>query len=214
VTTKAGAARRFLDRTPPDIERVRTLLQEMSEAGFRANQVLESVRVLFLASEHLDQPIDVNELAIETLQVLRVELENHGIATDTRLTPALPLVTGHRGQLQEVILNLLQNAIDAVATAMNGSRILKVTTERHGREAIAISVEDSGVGIEPKNMATIFDAFVTTKPKGMGLGLTISQLIVERHGGELSASSEMGRGARFQISLPVKIRGVAQADTQ
>src|SRR5262249_33629670 len=115
----------------------------------------------------------------------------------------LPPVMGHRGQLQEVMLNLVHNAIDAMASLRAGRRALRVRTKPDSGSAVVIEVEDSGCGIDPKHLDRIFDAFVATKPNGMGLGLAICSRIVERHGGQLSASSDGKSGAMFQIVLPV-----------
>ena len=111
---------------------------------------------------------------------------------------------GHKGQLQEVILNMVQNSIDAMRTMTTKPRMLHVRTEPHGRDGIVISVEDTGPGIEEKTLGSAFDAFVTTKTKGMGLGLAISQTIVERHNGKITATSGINGGARFEITLPIK----------
>jgi signal transduction histidine kinase len=119
-------------------------------------------------------------------------------------TPELPLVPGHSGQPQEVMLNLIRNAIDAMDSVTDRARVLRVRTERDGREAIAVSVEDSGPGIDQQKLHSIFDAFVTTKPQGMGLGLAICRMIISRHEGQLSASPDEENGALLQFTLPVK----------
>jgi C4-dicarboxylate-specific signal transduction histidine kinase len=111
---------------------------------------------------------------------------------------------GHRGQLQEVVLNVVQNSIDAMITVPEKSRVLHIRTELHGVESIAISVDDSGPGIDPKKMASIFDPFVTTKAKGMGLGLALSHMIIERHGGQISVLPSANSGAHFRIAIPIK----------
>src|SRR5262249_6401650 len=131
-------------------------------------------------------------------------LKNSGIGTPTKLRPEPPLVFGHRGQLHEVLLNLIRNAIEAMEAVKDGRRMLQLRTEKNGRDAIAIEVEDTGPGIDKEKLEDIFEAFVTTKPKGMGLGLAICRMIIERHGGQLSASSADKGGALFQIILPIK----------
>ena len=119
------------------------------------------------------------------------------------MKPELPPVMGHGGQLQEVVINLIQNAIDAMDAVDDGSRVLTVRTERNGNDAISIEIEDSGPGIDPKKSSDdLFDAFFTTKPHGMGLGLAICRMIVERHDGKLSVSSAEPHGAIFRIELP------------
>jgi C4-dicarboxylate-specific signal transduction histidine kinase len=173
-------------------------------AGVRANEVLENVRRLFQDADQERQPIDVNRLALEALQILRGELNDHGVKTDVELAPELPLVMGHKVQLQEVILNLVHDAIDAMHPITVDRRALKVRTKLDGAKAICIDVEDVGRGIEPERLGSIFEPFVTTKPKGTGLGLAICSRIIERHGGQLTASSDGKNGALFQIALPVE----------
>ena len=118
------------------------------------------------------------------------------------MTELPALVDGHRGQLREVILNLVNNALEAMDATTDRSRVLRVTTQLHGRDAIAVTVEDSGPGIDPQKLDGIFTAFLTTKSQGMGLGLAICSMIVEQHGGQLTASSDGKSGALFQFVLP------------
>jgi signal transduction histidine kinase len=205
ITTKSAAARRFLRREPPDINRAQAILDEVESAGFRADEVLKSVRALFERRSNWEQePIDVNELTLEAMQILQRELAQNSIIVSTQLTEQHPLIMGHRGQLQEVVLNLVQNSIDAMMTVPEKSRVLHIGTELHGAESIAISVDDSGTGIDPKKMPSIFDPFVTTKAKGMGLGLALSQMIIERHGGQISVRPSANGGAQFRITIPIK----------
>ncbi|MGC1252415.1 MAG: ATP-binding protein, partial [Xanthobacteraceae bacterium] len=204
IATKTAAARRFLDHVPPDTARVQAILDEVTSAGFRTNEVIDSVRALFRNTEHEQQLVDINDITLEAMQILRKEFDDHLIAIDTQLAPSLPYITGHKGQLREVILNLFQNSIDAMAAVVDTRRKLQIETKRHGHDKIAIFVEDNGPGIDPNSMTSIFDAFMTTKIKGMGLGLAISQMIVERHNGDIHVTSDTGRGARFQITLPIK----------
>jgi len=121
----------------------------------------------------------------------------------------LPFVMGHRGQLQEVFINLVHNAIEAMDAVDGDDRILRVRAERHGGNAIIVAVEDSGPGIDPQQLKTIFDAFITTKPNGLGLGLAICRLIIERHKGHLSVAPAEPRGSAFRIVLPAGMPGVA-----
>jgi signal transduction histidine kinase len=202
ISANSSAARRFLARG--DIEQVGGILDNIGKASLRVNEVIEGVGALFRRANPERQSIDVNDLVIEALQVIAKELADCSITVDTQLTSELPRIMGHKGQLQEVILNLVQNSIDAMRTVTAKPRMLHVRTEPHGRDAIAISVEDTGPGIEEKTLSSVFDAFVTTKTKGMGLGLAISQAIVERHNARITAMSGVKGGARFEIILPIK----------
>jgi signal transduction histidine kinase len=212
IATRTAAARRFLQRTPLDIDRVCENLDEITGASFRATEVMDSFRVLFRKSGSEQVPIDANTLVIESLEALRRELNDHLVIIKAHLAPGLPIITGHKGLLQEVILNLVQNAIDAMATVTDRDRLLWVETARQGAEAIVISVEDNGPGIDHKRISDIFDAFVTTKSKGMGLGLAISRMIVEHHKGELTVSSDGKSGARFRFTLPIPEDAAASAE--
>jgi signal transduction histidine kinase len=204
IVLNGSAALRFLGKVPPDHDEVRALLNNIVRDGHRASEVFDSIRALFRSPDEEQQAIDVNEIARETLNILRGELKEHGITTRTELMSKVPLVIGHRGQLQEVILNLVRNAIEAMDAIKDGGRVLRVRTEHHGDDAIAVSVEDSGPGIDPQKIGSIFDAFVTTKSHGIGLGLAICRMIIERHGGQLLASSASKSGALFQFILPIK----------
>jgi signal transduction histidine kinase len=204
IVTKGSAARRFLERTPSDISRVQVILGEIVGASFRANEVLENIQGLFGHDQEL-HPIDVNELVRESLRLMHEQFERHRITILTQLAPDMPAVSVHKGQLQEVVINLLQNSIEAMET-VERARFLRIQTERCGQDAIGIAIQDSGRGIDAPMIDTVFDAFVTTKAKGKGLGLAISKMIIDRHNGQLTASSAgSGNGAIFQITLPVKV---------
>ena len=204
ISVNSGAARRFLERVPTDIEQARRLLDDVAKGTLRVSEVIESVGGLFRRATPEQQSIDINALVVGSLQVLGKELADGSITVDTQLTSELPPIMGHKGQLQEVILNLVQNSIDAMGTLTAKPRMLHVRTEPHGLDAIAICIEDTGPGIEEKTLSSIFDAFVTTKTKGMGLGLAISQTIVDRHNGKITAASGVNGGAMFKITLPIK----------
>jgi signal transduction histidine kinase len=201
ITMNGNAALRYLGHAPPDLEEVR-LLGRIVRDGHRASQVFDSIRDLFSKADEGREQIDLNQLTREVLQTLREQLNDHGITTDVRLTSQLPLVMGHRGQLQEVFINLVNNAIEAMDGVQHDRRILRLSAEHHGDRAIVVAVEDSGSGIDPKQADRIFEAFVTTKPRGMGLGLAICRMIVERHEGQLIASPASPHGSVFQVVLP------------
>ena len=202
IVTNGGAALRFLGHTPPDLEEIRSALDRMVAASHRASEVFDNLRALFGSADQSQEAIDVSETIHEALRALRGELREHDIATEAELAPDLPPVMGHRGQLQEVIFNLAGNAIEAMDAVKGGPRLLRVRSQRHQSDAIMVAVEDTGPGIDPEKLDSIFDAFVTTKAGGMGLGLAICRMIIERHGGHLTASSDNKRGASFQFVLP------------
>ncbi len=209
IASNGGAALRFLDHTPPNLEEARLALNSMVRDSHRASQVFDNIRALFGKADQGHEALDVNELAAGVLQTLRAEIERDAIDTRTALHPGLPPVTGHRGQLQEVLINLIRNAIEAMHAAAIGNRVLRLRTERHGDNAVAIVVEDSGTGIDPKQIDSIFDAFITTKAHGMGLDLALCRMIVERHAGELSAAPARPRGSIFRVVLPTARAGAA-----
>jgi signal transduction histidine kinase len=203
IAASASAARRWLDRVSPDLDEAKGLLTNIQRAGFRANEVLKNVRDLFQDTDHEQQSIDVNNLTVEVLQSLQGELSDQDVKTNVELASGLPHIIGHGVQLQEVILNLVHNAIEAMASVKADHRALRVRTKSDGDKAVIVEVEDSGHGIEPRRLRSIFEPFVTTKPKGSGLGLAICRRIIERHGGQLTASSDGENGALFKLVLPV-----------
>ena len=206
IAANGSAALRFIGRSPPNLEEARSALDRIITASRHAGEVFENIRALFGSADQRQQPIDVNEIVLGALRALRGELDDHGVTTRTELTSGLPLVMGHSGQLQEVLLNLARNAIEAM-DAVKGSRVLEVRTERDGTDAVIVAVRDTGPGIDPAKSDRVFDPFVTTKAKGMGLGLAICRMIIERHRGQITASSDGKRGALFQFVLPIKSVG-------
>ena len=162
------------------------------------------IRALFGKADQEQQPIDINEVIIGVIQSLQGQLKDHGVTAHLKLATELPLVKGHRGQFQEVLFNLINNAIEAMDATIKRQRVLQVKTELRGRGSIAVAVQDTGPGIDPKKLDSIFGAFVTTKMRGTGLGLAICRMIVERHGGQLTASSDGTNGALFEFDLPIE----------
>jgi len=204
IAVYASAALRFLGKTPPDLAEVRQALNNMITDTHRTSDVLEGFRSLFEKSDQKKEQVGVNELILGTLQLSRKELQDHRIETRLELASELPLVESHRRQLEEVIFNLVHNAIEAMDAAAVRDRILWVRTELKGHDAITVAVQDSGPGIDPERLESIFGAFFTTKPHGMGLGLAICRLIIEHHGGQLTALSDGKNGSLFQFVLPIK----------
>jgi signal transduction histidine kinase len=204
IVSNASAALRWLERTPPDHGELRAALNRIQGESHRTSEVFDAIRALFRKGDQGRQRIDVNEIIGEVLQSLLGELKSHGVETRSELT-GLALVDGNRGQLREVVFNLVDNALEAMSTTTDQGRVLRVTTELRGRDAIAVTVADSGPGIAPQKLDSIFTAFLTTKSHGMGLGLAICRMIVEQHGGQLTASSDGKSGALFQFVLPAAV---------
>jgi signal transduction histidine kinase len=203
IATRGGAALRFLQRAPVDIDEIRAGLNAMIEDSHRTSAVFDSIRSLFGSPDRRRQLVNLNEVILEALESLRGELEDREIIARSDLTVELPLVYGHRTQLQEVVTNLIRNAVEAMDATKDRARVLKVVTDRRNSNAIRVAVEDSGPGIPPKQLRRVFDVFVTTKATGMGLGLAICKMIIERHGGNISALSDGRSGTTMQVILPI-----------
>jgi signal transduction histidine kinase len=203
IQANSNAALNFLKRAPPDLEEIRAALTDVIDANRRVSEVFDSIRALFGRVDQGHRPVDLNEVIRNALHSMRGELKDHGVETRLELTPALPSVDGHPGQLQEVILNLAQNALEAMDVTADRSRVLRIKSERPGPDAVVVAVEDSGPGVDPKQLESIFAAFVTTKSHGMGLGLAICRMIIEHHGGRLTALSDGKNGTSFQFALPI-----------
>ena len=189
-----------LKATPPDIADSTEALESIVESTMQAKAILSNLRSLFGKAKLTKERVDLNNLSLEVLKTLTSNSRTR-LDIKTELATDLPPVLGHKSQLQEVVTNLIHNAVDAMNSVV-GPRALIVRTEREANNKIAIAVEDTGPGVSPQDIETIFDAFVTTKPNGMGLGLAISKMIVERHEGTLSVSSAIPRGAIFRVILP------------
>ncbi len=204
ISLNNTAALHLVKRVPPDLDKVRSVLTAVDGDCQRASEVFDSIRSLFRTGDQRWQPIDVNTIALDVLQSMRGEFRDHGVTAVPVLASELPRVEGHRRQLHQAILNLVHNAVEALDAVKDRPRVLQVRTERSGPDAVALAVQDAGPGIDPKQIERIFDAFVTTKSQGMGLGLAICRMIVERHGGRLTASSDGKSGATFQFVLPIE----------
>ena len=208
IVTNANAGLRWLGRAQPDLDEARDSFEHIAADGHRASEVIQSIRTMFAGSDQEGASLDANELITETLGLMRSDLDTASIQVELELTAEIPNIRGHRGQLQQVILNVISNAVEAMRAVPDRTRVLHVRSGMLEPDGITISVEDSGTGIDPKNADRIFDAFFTTKANGMGMGLAICRSIVEAHGGTLSASPGVPHGAVFQVSLPVEARAV------
>jgi signal transduction histidine kinase len=201
IANNGAASIRFLRQMPPDLGEAESAAKRTIRDSHRAAQIFDNIRALFGREELKKELLDVNDLIREVLRALESDIGGHGIETRVELASKLPSVMGHNGQLQEVIINLVHNAIEAMDLG-DGHRILRVKTEPNGAGAISVAVEDTGPGVSSEEVNTIFEAFVTTKSHGMGLGLAICRMIIERHEGRLSVSPADPRGAIFRIILP------------
>ena len=204
ISANGEAAQLFLKRKRLEVGAMLSALESIVADSQRAGQTLNDIRTLFTRTDNEYEAIDVNGIAFQALRLLREQLKTHRVTAQVELAPNLPLVMGHKGQLQEVMINLIQNAIEAMNAIKIGRGTLQLKTERRGDDAIVFEVRDSGPGIDPGNLNTIFDAFFTTKSNGMGLGLAICRIILERHGGQLSATSDGKNGALFTFVLPTR----------
>jgi signal transduction histidine kinase len=202
ISANSAAAIKMLNHAEPDIEEARSAIGDVFNDAMRAGEVLEGTRALFGKIVAKQEPVDVNDMVLRTLRLLRQTFVDHGVRTNAELASEIRPLRGARGQLQEVLINLFQNAIEAMDTVIEDHRILTVRTAQGRGNAILIEVEDTGPGIAPENANRLFGAFVTTKPTGMGLGLAICRTIVERHGGRLSTVPAHPRGTIFRIALP------------
>jgi PAS domain S-box-containing protein len=203
IVTNARAGLRWLGNETPDLGEAEASLRRIVSDGHRASEVVAGIRAMFRKSERTSAYYDVNVLIREVVALVNGELTNNKVETRLELGEGIPKVLADRVQLQQVVLNLMMNAIEAMGSVPNGARLLGVDSElRDGRD-ILISVKDSGPGIDPADLDRIFDRFFTTKSNGMGMGLSICRSIVEAHNGRLWAEPDVRPGSVFRISLPI-----------
>lgn len=200
MITSADAGYRFLDRAVPNLPKAKEAFRQIAADGHRAGAVVGSTRAIFKNDPRTRAVLDVNELIADALALERFDLQKHQILVDVELNAERPGVLGDRVQLQQVLLNLILNAIDAMAAA-EGPRVLRVKSQTHDLGNVLISVADTGRGVRSEDMARIFNPLFTTKSDGMGLGLSICRAIVEAHDGRLWVSANTPRGTVFQFYL-------------
>jgi PAS domain S-box-containing protein len=205
--TYANAASSWLRAQPPNLEEVQQALGFIVESGVRAGEVIDRIRALVKKAPPLKAPLNINEAILEVIALIRGELAKNGISAKTQLADSLPPVWADRVQLQQVVLNLLLNAIEAMSGMTEGARELLIRTEQTHSDAVLVSVQDSGPGFPPEGAQRLFESFYTTKPGGLGLGLSICHSIIEAHQGRLWASANPSRGAVFQLTLPALLSG-------
>jgi PAS domain S-box-containing protein len=200
--TYANAALNWLRRQPPNLEEVRRALGLIVEAGIRVGDVIDRIRALVKKAPPRKDTVEINELVLAIVELIRREIAKNAISVQMQLAESLPAVQGDRVQLQQVILNLLINAVEAMSGMSEGSRELLISTRETESEGVLLAVRDSGPGLVPESVDRLFESFYTTKPGGLGMGLSICRSIIEAHHGRLWASANTPRGAVFQFTLP------------
>jgi signal transduction histidine kinase len=204
IVTNGDAGLRWISQSPPNVEEARAAMREMVMQGHRASDVIARILALVRRSPPQISSLAINELFEEVLTLTRNQLAEYGIKVRTELETELTPISGDPVQLQQVLVNLILNAVEATTAKKEGPRELLLTAQRHGANEVLVAVRDSGTGIDPQHVDRLFQPFFTTKATGMGLGLAISRSIIESHGGRLWATSNEGPGATFHFSLPVR----------
>ena len=204
ILSNAQAAQRFLAHDDVDLEEVREILTDIVDQDKRAGEVIRRLRLLLKKGEVQQQPLDGNSVVTEVLKLIRSDLVNQGVTAHTELAHDLPAVNADRVQLQQVLLNLMMNACDAMNHNGTADSEMVVSTSLANGEGVCFSVSDRGTGIAPEKLEHVFEPFVTTKTHGLGLGLSVCRTIIEAHQGRLWATNNPDKGATFHFTLPVK----------
>jgi C4-dicarboxylate-specific signal transduction histidine kinase len=205
VVANAEACLRWLDRGTPDLDAVRRSVEWIIDDGNRASEVIRRVRALANKAEIAKVPLDINDVVREVTALVQRELISHRMSSRMELASSLPMILGDRVQLQQVIINLVMNGIEAMQSVTDRPRELVIRSGQDETHRVLVSVTDCGVGISAENADRLFNAFFTTKSSGMGMGLAICRSIMEAHGGRLWATANVPYGATFQFILPVKV---------
>ena|SRR5271166_3984376 len=203
VVTNAEACLRWLDRGTPNLDEARRAVEWIIKDGNRAAEVIRHVRALTNKTDTQKAPLDINDVVNEVIALVQPELFNHRVSLRTEFAPALPVVFADRVQLQQVIINLVMNGIEAMQPVTGRPRQLVIRSDQDESRQVLVTVEDCGVGISAENVDRLFNAFFTTKSSGMGMGLSICRSIIEAHGGRMSAANNARSGATFQFTLPL-----------
>jgi signal transduction histidine kinase len=211
MVTMANAALRWLSRENPDIGRARNLLNKVVAAGHQTSEVVTNIRGLFGKDTQEENPIDLNKLIKTVLGLVYIDLRKHSIETQVNLSGQLPRVFGNEVQLQQVVLNLVMNAIEAMASAAE-PRVLSIKSESTEHNTVVISIADTGSGIDVANLGRIFKPMFTTKARGMGMGLSICKSIIDSHNGRIWVTVNAPKGSVFHFELPVRQSGDRKAD--
>ena len=200
IVTNGNACLRWLAGATPNLSEGRQAVERIIKDSYRASEVIARIRSLVKKTPSRSDWVDLNEIIDEVLALAQNEARRHRVSLNRQLKQDLPRVRGDRVQLQQVVLNLIMNGLEAIARNKNGTRELAVSSDVD-QEHVIIAVRDSGEGVDAANLERVFDAFYTTKPEGMGMGLAISRTIIESHGGRLWATANSPKGAVFQFSL-------------
>jgi PAS domain S-box-containing protein len=203
IVSSASSCSRWLAAEPPNLQRAQRALDRIVQAGTRASAVIDRVRTLVKREPVRAAPVDLNEVVRDVVAMVRDELQRGGVSLETGLAEELPAVPGDRVQLQQVILNLMLNAIEATRGIEGRPRQVSVASRVERDKGVQVEVRDSGVGLTADSQARVFEAFFTTKPSGLGMGLSISRSIIEAHGGRISATPNYPHGAIFQFWVPL-----------
>jgi signal transduction histidine kinase len=201
LIANAGAGLRWLAGPKPRLGHARRALTRIARDGNRASEVIARIRSLVRRADTQRNPLPLNGVIEAVIALLKTELRRHKITVKTRLAGTLPAVWGDRVQLQQVLLNLIMNAIESMGGVATRARLLTIAT-KFDASGVSIKVKDRGVGLDEDSLERVFEPFYTTKPQGMGIGLAISRSIVEAHGGQLWATRNRGSGATFEFRLP------------
>ncbi|HEU5237854.1 MAG TPA: ATP-binding protein, partial [Pyrinomonadaceae bacterium] len=205
IVSNAAAGQRFIDRGDVDLKEIRELLADISADGRRAGEVIRGIQSMVKKRAPARQPVNLNDLVLNVVQMVRPNAMLHSCEMGTFLDPDLPTVEADPVQLQQVLLNLIINAFDAMRDTPAARRKVAIATERNGENTVRASVRDYGVGIPEEARERVFEQFFTTKAKGLGMGLAIVRSIVESLGGTIAAENAEGGGARFQFTLPASV---------
>jgi len=201
VVNNASACLRWL--AAPNLEEARQSAELIIGDAHRAGEIIRRIRALAKKSPPRNDCLNINETILEVIALARSEIERNRVSLQTQLSSDVPLILGDRIQLQQVMLNLIINAVEAMGGTSDGPRELVVSSKKNDLQDLVVAVRDSGPGLDPNSLDHLFTAFFTTKPKGMGMGLAISRSIIESHGGRLWATPNNGQGATFQFTLPI-----------
>ena len=203
IATRGSTILNWLKRSPPDLDEVRISAIAVVEASRRADEIVSGVRALFRRTDDRRNLIHLDDVAREVLGLLQHDLESNQVAVATEYLVNLPPVRADHVQLQQIVLNLVKNAIEAMSSVPSGSRHMRVVTRQNGNSTVLLSVQDSGHGITAEDQDRVFDPFFTTKPSGMGLGLAICRTVAQDHGGNLRLVETSSHGSIFEIELPI-----------